>query len=192
MGRGGPNPQGCLTTHCPRCGSEIQAATLSALQKRVRGCCRQGRTDKRPARSNLPPPPVPVTFRLNRLISSQNKTTYSHWTVHHRDKRAWKKVIAVQLASLRGLYLPYSEWHIERVYAHPKREMDFANLVGGAKPLIDCLSEEGIIVDDAPRYFTCTYKQRRGESNHTELTLVGYTHETNDVRELPRPEGGGR
>jgi hypothetical protein len=68
--------------------------------------------------------------------------------------------------------LPWSRWRLERIWCAPKREYDFANFVGGAKPLIDCLIDHGLIYDDDPKHFTCEYEQIPGESNHTRLILL--------------------
>lgn len=81
-----------------------------------------------------------------------------------------------------GSMLPYSVWSITRVYSSRKREMDMANIVGGFKPLVDLLSEFGIIVDDSPRYFECSYNQEKGGQTHVALILK----EIRDAREAKK------
>ena len=39
------------------------------------------------------------------------------------------------------------------------RLVDYANLVGGAKPIPDCLIRLGYLRDDTPRWFHCEYFQ---------------------------------
>jgi hypothetical protein len=39
------------------------------------------------------------------------------------------------------------------------RLVDYANLVGGAKAIPDCLKRLGYIHDDSPRWFFCEYSQ---------------------------------
>lgn len=72
--------------------------------------------------------------------------------------------------------LPESAWVLERVYTPPGKEMDYANFVGGAKPLIDGLIHYGIIVDDAPSHFHCKYEQTPGDENATYLILLEAIH----------------
>ena len=112
---------------------------------------------------------------FNRGVLSQNKTTYSHWTTYKRDKASWLSYSHL-LTPLRGCCLPYSEWELTRVYTPPKRLYDKANLIGGAKPLIDTLVKLGVIWDDDPTHFECDYKQEKGDVNATRLTLVRYDH----------------
>ena len=46
-----------------------------------------------------------------------------------------------------------------RIVSYRNRLVDFANLVGGAKPIPDCLQRLGYIVDDSPKWFECDYQQ---------------------------------
>lgn len=73
---------------------------------------------------------------------------------------------------LEGARFQFSRWELLRRYCPPKKEMDLANVVGGAKPLIDALVNAGIIYDDAPKYFECSYNQERGTENLTILRLL--------------------
>jgi hypothetical protein len=66
---------------------------------------------------------------------------------------------------------------VTRVFTGRRREFDHANLVGGCKPLIDVLVSMAIIVDDAPKHFTCAYAQRRGDRNETILELMEYVYD---------------
>jgi len=119
-------------------------------------------------------PPLPFELRFTELIASQNRTTYAHWTVYAAEKRRWKAEAAVVMRPLSGLRFEWSRWSLLRRYAGRKREMDMANLVGGAKPLIDQLTEMEVIVDDAPAHFSCAYAQQRSDENLTVLTLLEY------------------
>ncbi len=181
MGTGAGNPQRGLKTRCPRCGKEIEASSLSQLKRRVQSCCRpkRGRSKKGvPVLYTGPPlePGFKATF--SRLVESQNATTYSHWRVHYDDKKDWLTRVVDHFYKYRGVCLPWSRWSLRRIYAGRNRELDYANLVGGAKPLIDSLIDTGIIVDDAPAYFKCDYEQERGENNCTVLELLETKRET--------------
>lgn len=171
-----------MKARCPTCGEVHRADSLSALTKAVKACCggrkRQPRQAQSVPKRQVELPELPYELRFDRQVLSQNRTTYSHWSVYKRDHLDWKSRAVIQLRGLAGAYLPYSEWSLTRLYCPPKREFDLANLVGGAKPLIDCLAELGVIVDDAPKYFRCTYRQFKSDRNQTVLTLLKVTDGT--------------
>ena len=45
------------------------------------------------------------------------------------------------------------------IHSYRSRLCDFANLVGGAKAIPDCLIQLGWLRDDAPQWLTATYEQ---------------------------------
>lgn len=111
-------------------------------------------------------------------ISSQNNSTYSHWSVYKKGKDSWSMALGLLLRPVAGLRLNWSEWQITRCWAPPRRELDYGNFVGGCKGPIDCLTEAGVIRDDKPANFSCDYVQTRvsGES-YTLFTLLRTAHE---------------
>lgn len=131
-----------------------------------------------------PLPGLPLTFTFDRAVLSQNRTTYAHWSSHHKDKRSWEKHLLPQLGPYQGLLLRWSSWRLTRVYAGRCREYDYANLIGGAKPLIDLLIEMRILIDDSPGHFLCDYVQEPGDANQTILTLLEVSdgRPTDDLR----------
>jgi len=112
---------------------------------------------------------------MKHMVESQNNTTYSHWSKHHDYKRRWMATISQVMHAWRNVVLTYSEWSLERHYAPPHRQMDFANLVGGAKPLIDSLTDCGVIKDDNPDCFLCDYKQVADVHSYTRLILKNFS-----------------
>lgn len=53
------------------------------------------------------------------------------------------------------------------------RELDHGNLVGGCKPLVDALVQEGVIFDDSPAWLEATYAQGKGRGNpRTEVVVT--------------------
>jgi hypothetical protein len=115
---------------------------------------------------------LPLRIEVARGIISQNKTQWAHWRVANRDKREWSTALEPHLTALRGLRLEHSSWHIVRIYGHGKRELDYGNLVGGAKPIPDCLKDFGVIKDDKPENFHCDYTQRHDPSIEGYKTLI--------------------
>jgi hypothetical protein len=53
---------------------------------------------------------------------------------------------------------------------HSKRTLDFGNLVGGCKPLLDALKRAGLIVDDSPEWIKDGYTQEIGKPK-TEVVI---------------------
>lgn len=174
MGSHSSYTQRLLTATCQKCGQEVQADTLPRLKRRLRNCCKKkGRPAKGVSSSYAGPHLEPGFIAVfDRLVESQNKTTYSHWRAHYDDKKDWYSRILSTFYKYRGIKLPWSHWSLTRIYTGRHRELDYANLVGGAKPLIDSLIDCGIIEDDKRVNFVCDYDQNRGKVNATKLCLL--------------------
>jgi hypothetical protein len=169
---------GRLSATCPLCKSVWHADELTEITKLVSKCCgKQKKAVLKPHETLRAPvdrpmlPTTPWSIDVDRVIISQNKTTYSHWTVYNRDKRGWLTHLRVRTRELQGLRLGWSRWRFERHYASPAKEMDYANIVGGFKPVPDCLIELGIIMDDKPSMFEASYGQVKDTTNFTVITL---------------------
>lgn len=100
-------------------------------------------------------PTVYGTVIIKRRVPSQNQSTYAHWSAYHKEKSAWAMLIAAGLPQRKP---PTSPVHI-RIASYRNRLLDFANLVGGCKPIIDQLKHRGYIRDDSVRWFRCDYSQ---------------------------------
>ena len=61
------------------------------------------------------------------------------------------------------------------IRSYRTRQLDYANLVGGAKPIPDSLIGLGYLVDDGPKWFRCSYEQ----------FVVGKNDERTEVEFLP-------
>lgn len=115
-------------------------------------------------------------FRINRPIQSQNVISGNsggmRW-MYGKERKAWADAFASVLESGR---ITKAEGRrvirITREYAGRKREMDYGNLVGGAKLIIDAMQREiggkkkpipgvGIIIDDSNANFIGVYRQER-------------------------------
>lgn len=167
-----------LKAKCPSCGRQHFAPSLSALLKQVNSCgCRSQGPEAVTRRGCAAPTTLPVQLRFGRAVLSQNKTSYSHWSRHHRDKKDWMSRVSVVGRALVGQRFGYSRWRLIRRYCPPRREYDHANLVGGAKPLIDCLVDCGIILDDKQTHFSCDYLQELSDRDETLLILEEVAHE---------------
>lgn len=90
-----------------------------------------------------------------RRIPSQNSSQYRHWSHYTRERDAW--FLALRRA-LPPNTPPLGKVRL-RITSYRSRLVDFANLVGGAKPIPDCLVRLGYIRDDGPEWFDCEYRQ---------------------------------
>ena len=91
-------------------------------------------------------------------IPSQNVTQYAHWSKYHAIKKSWLYALRAALGTAPAT-LGRSPRRVE-IIAWRSREMDYANLVGGAKPIPDALTRLGWLVDDSPQWMVCSYEQR--------------------------------
>ena len=162
---------------CNKCGATIEGS-LAEIVRHIKKC---GTTPKRREIKPGAPgaviagaiPRLPWTVAVPLSISSLNQSQYSHWSVYKKGKDTWSMALSMLLRPVAGLRLNWSEWEITRCWSHPHREMDFGNLVGGAKPIPDAMIEMGIIVDDKPANFHCIYVQQRVHvRSYTRLTLL--------------------
>lgn len=94
-----------------------------------------------------------VTIR--RRIPSQNQLHYRHWSRYTQERDAWFVLLREQLPPRQ----PANEPVALAIRSYRSRLLDYANLVGGAKPIPDCLIRLGYLKDDAPRWFSCRYEQ---------------------------------
>lgn len=61
---------------------------------------------------------------------------------------------------------------ITRHYRRGRRAFDYANLVGGCKPLIDALSKEKLLVDDSPKWCSTYFMQEPSGTTKDYITIV--------------------
>lgn len=99
------------------------------------------------------PPPRIIT--IARRLPSQNDSLYRHWKAYTTERDAWFVLLRAQLPPMRPVEHPVRM----AIRSYRSRLMDYANLVGGAKPIPDCLIRLGYLKDDSPTWFSCTYEQ---------------------------------
>jgi hypothetical protein len=57
------------------------------------------------------------------------------------------------------------------VHVYRRRELDYDNLVGGMKPVLDALVNIGYLRDDSPQHITVTYLQASPFKPRTVITI---------------------
>jgi hypothetical protein len=110
-----------------------------------------------------------IRLLLAGLLPSQNVRERQHWAARRRQEARWSQAIRCQV----GLDdIATSRRRSVRVVSYRSRRItDYANLIGGAKGLIDCLVRAGLLVDDSDRWCSISYHQRL--RSHEENPMPG-------------------
>ena len=123
-----------------------------------------------------------ITFELPTVPPSLNVYKGMHPLAQHRlSRRLWADVCAalalqapgsrMRVVELKGrrawlrLVSPASGRRVVRILRRHRRacdELDFDNLVGGCKPLVDALVKVGLLANDSPDSVTVWYGQATG------------------------------
>ncbi len=96
-----------------------------------------------------------TTIIIKRRVPSQNQMHYGHWSVYTKERDLWFVLLRQQLRPCSPVNKPVRI----ALRSYRTRLLDYANLVGGAKPIPDCLIRLGYLKDDSPDWFRCVYEQ---------------------------------
>lgn len=110
---------------------------------------------------------------VRRKVPSQNASMYRHWSAYTAERDTWYVLLRAQLPPRSP---PTGAVRLA-IRSYRNRLVDYANLVGGAKPIPDCLIRLGYLKDDGPEWFSCTYEQHQ----------VSKTDERTEIEFLPVP-----
>ena len=86
---------------------------------------------------------------IARRVPSQNTNQYRHWSHYAKERDTWFLLLRAQLPPRPPVDRPV---HM-LLRSYRNRLVDYANLVGGAKPIPDCLIRLGHLKDDGPKWF---------------------------------------
>jgi hypothetical protein len=117
-----------------------------------RGSGKSSRTVEQIGTSRLDLEPRRLEITVTVPTPSPNEWVRAHWSTYAKIKKAWMS--RIHAASIRhcgtGLFgkpIAHASLTIERMGV---RELDQDNLVGGMKPIIDCLIKLGFLENDTP------------------------------------------
>lgn len=120
-----------------------------------------------------------IQVGARKTITSQNTRDRMHWSQRAREAREWTILVRGALALMGERSSLYGastrdRRHVTIKSIRPRRIMDVANLVGGAKPVPDALTKCGLIYDDSDEYVSIEYHQDtlRGRDPHTIITIT--------------------
>lgn len=114
-----------------------------------------------------------------RIQLAQRTPSLNQWQRWHWAKRArYKKRLAAEVAILScGQRLEAVPMFV-RITRHSPRKLDYDNLAGGCKPLVDALVKAALVVDDTCDWVVVEYLQDKGEGMTIEIQPLDLIDET--------------
>lgn len=97
---------------------------------------------------------------LNIIIKSRNVLDKLHWAVKSRLQKEYMLLIRSHMVKHKIKHAKKNERYCLEIISYRKRLLDYDNLVGGCKQLLDALTKEKYIYDDAPKYIDLKISQR--------------------------------
>ena len=112
-------------------------------------------------------------------IKSLNKLLRAHWSYKGKMKKDYQLLVVNQMRLNRLRKTDVGEKWIVNITSIRKRKLDYDNLVGGCKPLVDALCEESFIWDDDNKHLVISYNQITNSGpEHTIITREKATDES--------------
>lgn len=100
-------------------------------------------------------------------VESRNVLDRKHWAVKRRSKQIWALFVRNQMRLKKIRECEIGEKFKLTIISYRKKLLDYDNLVGGVKQLLDACSEEKLIWDDAPKYLNLKVEQHIGKKYET-------------------------
>jgi hypothetical protein len=98
-----------------------------------------------------------IRVEIPRRVPSQNESVWAHWRVYSGEKKKWFALMSAALPKREPPERKVMIW----ITSYRNRELDHMNLVGGCKPIPDCLKQLGYIKDDSPKWFDYVVSQEK-------------------------------
>ena len=98
---------------------------------------------------------------LDIIIKSRNILDRMHWAEKRKLKQEYALLVRNQMRTKPHYHKLIKEttFFTLEIVSYRKRYLDFDNLVGGCKQLIDAMIEEQFIWDDSPKWIDLRVKQ---------------------------------
>ena len=107
---------------------------------------------------------------LKNKIESRNVLDRKHWAVKRRCKQIWALFVRNQMKLRKVPLAKHNKRYIIEIISCRKRFLDMDNLYGGVKQLLDAMTEEQFIFDDAPKYIQLKVEQIKSKEYETIIT----------------------
>ncbi len=93
------------------------------------------------------------------VIKSLNKLLREHWSVKGKLKKEYQLLVVNQMRLNKLRNSEVGEKWVVHIHSVRKRKLDYDNLVGGCKILLDAMCEEKFIWDDDEKHLVIHYTQ---------------------------------
>ena len=113
-----------------------------------------------------------ATITIPFTIFSRNKIDKMHWSEKSKLKKTYALFIRNQMRLNKIPSSQVEDYFKLTIVSKRIRKCDFDNLVGGAKQLIDALSDERFIWDDAPKYLDLNMSQEKCKDRKEEVVIT--------------------
>ena len=112
-----------------------------------------------------------LKLELPMKILSRNVLDRQHWAVKRKEKQHWCLLVRNQMRLNKVRFTEEKEKHSIEIISYRSRKLDYDNLVGGCKYLIDALIDEKMIYDDAPDYLDIKISQQIDKKQRTVVKI---------------------
>jgi hypothetical protein len=94
-----------------------------------------------------------IKLEIPRVPLALNEMLRIGWRHRHRHNKLWNKEVfyALHQAGYMQSRTPYAKARVT-IDRGGRREMDFDNLIGTVKPVVDALRYAHVLVDDSPKH----------------------------------------
>tara|TARA_Y100000401_G_C8308839_1_gene218509 strand:- start:311 stop:676 length:366 start_codon:yes stop_codon:yes gene_type:complete len=110
---------------------------------------------------------------LDIMIKSRNVIDKLHWAAKRRLRDEYILLIKSEMVNQNIPKADKNKFYTLEIVSWRKRLLDYDNLVGGTKQLIDAMVHAGFIYDDSPKYIDLRVKQVKNSDplrkKHTKL-----------------------
>ena len=103
-------------------------------------------------------------------IKSLNEIYKLHWSQKSRLRKEYALLIRNQMRKNKIQEILKPQTASLHILSFRKRKIDYDNLVGGCKHLVDALCDENFLWDDSPK-FICKFRVEQIKAK-TEYTLI--------------------
>ena len=109
-----------------------------------------------------------ITLKMK--VESRNVLDKQHWAAKRRNKELYRMLVRNQMKLRTVPLAKHNKRYIIEIISYRKRFLDIDNLYGGVKQLLDAMTDEQFIWDDAPKYIQLKVEQIKSKEYETVIT----------------------
>ena len=109
----------------------------------------------------------PDVLVMKNKIESRNILDRQHWAVKRKSKQIWALFVRNQMKLNKIEKAKAGEKFKLTIVSYRKKLLDYDNLVGGVKGLLDACIDEELIWEDSPKYLDLVVEQYTSKKYET-------------------------